>query len=127
MHIIVEVVRIVNFVLPAICALIAVGWYTTVERKVLGYIINRKGPNKVGYMGIMQPMRDGLKLFTKEVVVPRYRNKGPFVVVPVVRFFFGLLGWFIYPYSRVEGLLGCGILYYLACAGIAIYRVVVAG
>ena len=83
--------NVVNFVLPALCALVAVGWYTTVERKVLGYIINRKGPNKVGYMGIMQPMSDGVKLFTKEVVVPRYRNKGPFVVVPVIRFFFGLL------------------------------------
>ena len=45
----------------------------------------------MGYMGIIQPIRDGIKLFTKEVVVPRFRNKGPFVVVPVVRFFFGLL------------------------------------
>ena len=53
--------------------------------------MNRKGPNKVGYIGIIQPMSDGIKLFTKEVVVPSYRNKGPFVVVPVVSFFFGLL------------------------------------
>lgn len=86
-----RVVEVVSFILPALCALIAVGWYTTVERKVLGYIINRKGPNKVGYIGIIQPIRDGVKLFTKEVVVPSYSNKGPFVVVPVVRFFFGLL------------------------------------
>lgn len=93
----------------------------------MGYIINRKGPNKVGYIGIMQPIRDGVKLFTKEVVVPSYRNKGPFVVVPVVRFFFSLLVWFIYPYRTVEGLLGCGVLYYLVCAGMAMYSVVVAG
>lgn len=127
MQILIRTLRVINFILPGVCALIAVGWYTTVERKVLGYIINRKGPNKVGYMGIIQPIRDGVKLFTKEVVIPRYSNKGPFVVVPVVSFFFGLLGWFIYPYRTVEGLFGCGILYYLVSAGMAIYRVVVAG
>lgn len=120
-------VRVLNLILPGICALIAVGWYTTVERKVLGYIINRKGPNKVGYIGIMQPISDGVKLFTKEVIIPSYRNKGPFVVVPIVRFFVALLVWFIYPYRRVECLFGCSLLYFLVRAGMSIYRVVVAG
>nr|QDO71908.1 NADH dehydrogenase subunit 1 [Lithophaga curta] len=120
-------VNVLNFILPGVCALVAVGWYTTVERKVLGYIMNRKGPNKVGYMGIMQPMSDGLKLFTKEVIVPSYSNKGPFVVVPVVSFFIALLVWFIYPYSTVEGLFGCSLLYFLVSAGMSMYSVVVAG
>jgi len=57
-------------VVPMVCALLAVGFYTLVERKILGYIQNRKGPAKVSYMGIFQPFSDAGKLFTKEYVIP---------------------------------------------------------
>lgn len=118
---------LISYILPAICSLIAVGWYTLVERKVLGYIITRKGPNKVGYMGLIQPVSDGVKLFTKEVVVPIYSAKWPFILCPIVRFFIALLGWFLYPFSSVEILFACGVVYFMVVAGIRIYRIVVAG
>ena len=70
--------------LPFICALLAVAFYTLLERKLLGIFIIRKGPNKVGFIGVIQPFRDAGKLFTKEVVIPRYSNKIPFLVCPGV-------------------------------------------
>lgn len=81
-------IPIIRTILPIICALLAVGFYTLLERKILGYIQNRKGPNKVRFMGILQPFSDAGKLFTKEYVIPTYSNRlvffcSPFLVLSV--------------------------------------------
>lgn len=81
-------IPIIRTILPIICALLAVGFYTLLERKILGYIQNRKGPNKVRFMGILQPFSDAGKLFTKEYVIPTYSNGlvffcSPFLVLSV--------------------------------------------
>ena len=82
---------LVRAVLPAVCALLALGWYTVFERKVLGYMGTRKGPNKVGFMGLLQPIGDGVKLFTKELVLPSYRNKQVFFLCPVFGYFVAII------------------------------------
>ena len=69
-----SIVDFLIIILPFICVLLAVGFFTLLERKLLAAIIIRKGPNKVGYIGLIQPFSDAGKLFTKEIVLPNYAN-----------------------------------------------------
>nr|YP_010534929.1 NADH dehydrogenase subunit 1 [Modiolus modulaides]UYA96812.1 NADH dehydrogenase subunit 1 [Modiolus modulaides] len=119
--------QVVSMVLPSVCALVAVAWYTMFERKVLGYIMNRKGPNKVGMLGLIQPLADGAKLFSKEFVVPTFSNISPFFICPIVTFFIALLFWLLYPFKSAEWVFSCGLLFYLANSGVNVYGVLVAG
>ena len=113
--------------LPFICALLAVAFYTLIERKLLGIFMIRKGPNKVGFIGVMQPFRDAGKLFTKEVVVPRYSNKGPFLFCPAILLGFSLILWVLYPFKCVRVIFVCGLIQFLLISGLRVYGVIVAG
>jgi NADH-quinone oxidoreductase subunit H len=73
-------------ILVIICVLIAVAYFTLLDRKVMGAIHRRRGPNVVGFLGLLQPLADGLKLLLKEVIVPVNANNFLFVLAPVLTF-----------------------------------------
>jgi NADH-ubiquinone oxidoreductase chain 1 len=82
---------LILIILIYVIALLAIAFYTLLERKILGYIQLRKGPNKVGFIGVLQPFADAAKLFTKELKQPILSNFSPFLFTPILRLFLRLL------------------------------------
>jgi len=82
---------ILSVLLRLIIAIVAIAFYTLIERKFLGYFQLRKGPNKVGLIGIPQPFADAIKLFTKEQVKPTIYNRIPFLIAPIIGLFLALI------------------------------------
>lgn len=80
-----------SFIISILIALIAIAFYTLLERKLLGYFQLRKGPNKVIFIGLPQPFADAIKLFLKEQITPTNANKSSFIVAPIIRLFLSLI------------------------------------
>ena len=115
--------------LVTIPLLIAVAMTTYAERKVLGAIQLRKGPNVVGPFGLLQPFADGLKLFFKETIIPTKSNKVMFILAPMITFALALLGWAVIPISAefVIADLNVGILYLFAISSLGVYGIIISG
>ena len=109
--------------------LAVVAWYTYAERKVIGYIQVRMGPNRVGPRGWLQPVADGIKLVLKELIVPAGANRFLFVLAPVLCLGAALGAWAVVPFSDVLVIadLNAGLLYILAMTSLGVYGVIIAG
>nr|YP_009828723.1 NADH dehydrogenase subunit 1 [Empoascanara sipra]QJC14420.1 NADH dehydrogenase subunit 1 [Empoascanara sipra] len=107
--------------------LVSVGFYTLLERKIMGYSHNRKGPNKVGYFGLFQPFSDGLKLFLKEQVYPTNSNFFMYFICPILSLLQSLFIWALFPFYVNCLNFNYGFLFFLCCSSISVYSLIICG
>jgi len=120
------ILQILAIVVPL---LISVAYFTLVERKVMGSIQRRRGPNVIGYLGLLQPLADGLKLFAKETILPSNANTFIFLLAPVLTFVLSLLGWAVIPFGDgiVLSDINVGLLYLFAVSSLSVYGILLSG
>nr|YP_009136195.1 NADH dehydrogenase subunit 1 [Nephotettix cincticeps]AKC91101.1 NADH dehydrogenase subunit 1 [Nephotettix cincticeps] len=116
-----------SFLILLIFVMISVGFFTLLERKVLGYIQCRKGPNKVGYLGILQPFSDGMKLFMKEQFFPMNSNYLIYLICPIFSLIQSLLMWMLFPFYVNSLEMSLGLLFFLSCSSLGVYGLVICG
>jgi NADH-quinone oxidoreductase subunit H len=124
--ILIVLLKIIGIVVPL---LISVAYFTIAERKIMGAIQRRRGPNVVGYLGLLQPFADGLKLFVKETTLPTNANTGIFIMSPALSFTLSLVAWSVIPLSENVTIcdLNLGVLYLLAISSLSVYGILFSG
>ena len=120
------VIKITAIIIPI---LLSVAYLTLAERKVIGAMQQRRGPNVVGPFGLLQPIADGVKLFLKETVIPASANRVVFVAAPCITFILALVAWAVIPFDfqMVLADINVGILYLFAISSLGVYGILMAG
>ena len=126
MELLIDVLKILAIILPL---LIFIAYLTYFERKVIGFMQLRKGPNVVGPFGLFQPFADGIKLLTKETIVPSNSNKFLFILSPIITFTLALIAWAVIPIDNgiVLSNINVGIMYIVAVSSLSVYGIIMAG
>lgn len=119
-------IKILFIVIPL---LLSVAYFTLAERKIMGAIQRRRGPNVIGVYGLLQPLADGLKLLIKETVLPSSANKIIFYIAPMITFILSLMGWAVIPFNKTAVLadINVGILYLFAISALGVYGIIMSG
>ncbi|MES9946400.1 NADH-quinone oxidoreductase subunit NuoH [Candidatus Thiodiazotropha sp. CDECU1] len=119
-------IKIITIVLPL---MLIVAYYTYAERKIIGYMQVRVGPNRVGPKGWLQPIADAVKLMFKEIVIPSKANKLLFIIAPAITLGPALAAWAVFPFDEklVLADINAGLLYILALTSVGVYGVIIAG
>jgi NADH-quinone oxidoreductase subunit H len=117
------------FLIPFVFLLLTIALTTLLERKVMGSVQRRKGPNLAGLFGFLQPIADGLKLFLKEIIVPTNANIFLFFVAPVFTLFSSILLWLVIPFDRAVVMLDTpySMLFLLAVSSLSVYGIIFSG
>lgn len=120
------IIKILAIVLPVI---LSIAYFTLAERKVMGAIQRRRGPNVVGAYGLLQPLADGVKLVLKETILPSSSDKIVFVLAPIITFVLSLMGWAVIPFNETALLsdINIGILYLFAISSLGVYGIMLSG
>ena len=120
------VIKVFAIVIPI---LLSVAYLTYAERKVIGAIQQRRGPNVVGPFGLLQPIADAIKLFLKETIIPTKSNRGVFIAAPCITFILAIVAWAVIPFGEqmVLANINVGILYLFAISSLGVYGILMAG
>ena len=120
---------VTSFLAIVLPVLISVAYLTLAERKIMGGMQQRMGPNVVGFFGLLQPLADGLKLLLKESVIPTNSNTFSFIFAPILTFFLSLLGWSIIPFSTggFFANIDISLMFVFAVSSLAVYGIILSG
>ncbi len=119
-------IKIMALVVPL---MLGVAYLTYAERKIIGWMQVRIGPNRVGFHGLLQPIADAVKLLMKEIIIPSGANKGLFILGPILAIAPALAAWAVIPFtdSLVLANIDAGLLYVMAITSMGVYGVIIAG
>lgn len=120
---------VAKIIVVLVVLLLSVAYLTFLERKIIGYMQTRIGPNRVGPRGLLQPIADVLKLLNKEIIVPTASNRYLFIIAPMISMTTALAAWAVIPFDRLTVLanINAGVLYVFALSSLGVYGVLIAG
>lgn len=119
------ILKILYLLIPL---LLAVAYLILAERKIIGWMQLRKGPNRTGFLGIMQPIADAIKLMVKEPIIPLGADKVLFIIAPIITFVLAMIGWAVVPIDQfIIADLNVGVMYLLATSSLGVYGIIIAG